>query len=570
MKGLQGDLSTFAAISRCIVSGPFLNACEQGDLAAVKSLRFDLKDPAAKQGLHIALRKGHTAIVRLLLEANVEPSREEVPCAIQAALANSPEMLQMLAEQNIDLGQRGTAGSIERGRGARLSKCSIITNALGAAAWGRCEDVLEFLAQHSKEGGLHFLDEPAELKLSSQSQRGSSRLQDFAYAQGASPLILAVHSASRADQSSSVDQTLADAIQVLLKHGGNPDSRNELGETALHAAARFGFVLAVEALLNGGADPLQRCAQGFTPEAVASRAGRALCVQAIRRTLALENGASAGDEALSTLEQEELLEQARLLRLKEKLKEKKQRQRERQRAEQKVTDGGFLVRADAERDGNTNGHGNEELLLKENAKALQRQRHLQRRIDEEKARNSQREALLRSLQEQHAELEQAAAEQEAIAIKAEEEEKRWRQEAEAAGKRLSRKQASAVEAAEAQKKEVELLREEVAALQKAEERGSEAASYEAERHRRVESEKQCGVLESEIEKAIADLRAELPLCKLPSLFPLPDLSLANVEFYCELHSQHRKHVAEMRDLVATVSTARLRGGLDPHRKARNR
>jgi ankyrin repeat protein len=51
----------------------------------------------------------------------------------------------------------------------------------------------------------------------------------------------------------------------LLRAGGDPDTRDDHGRTALHFAARSGSVAAIEALLAATADPTMRDNDGQTP-----------------------------------------------------------------------------------------------------------------------------------------------------------------------------------------------------------------------------------------------------------------------------------------------------------------
>eukprot|EP00435_Cladocopium_sp_Y103_P034509 s242_g8.t3 len=126
----------------------------------------------------------------------------------EAALANSPETLRTLEECGLPLTQVGHVAVLERGRGARAS---LVTSPMGAAAWGlkmaalkdsadrfsyvksrwmmwMLSNVAGTVAEVIKIGQelVSFPDLDTEVKA-----------EDFAWALGATPLILAVQAAGR-------------------------------------------------------------------------------------------------------------------------------------------------------------------------------------------------------------------------------------------------------------------------------------------------------------------------------------------------------------------------------------
>jgi hypothetical protein len=81
-------------------------------------------------------------------------------------------------------------------------------------------------------------------------------------------------------------------VAALLRHGARADDKRLTGQgndggkaTALHYAAKAGFVKTIEVLLDHGADPAARDDNGFTPLDWLSRAAPSVDRQAVRRLL---------------------------------------------------------------------------------------------------------------------------------------------------------------------------------------------------------------------------------------------------------------------------------------------
>jgi truncated hemoglobin YjbI/ankyrin repeat protein len=78
-----------------------------------------------------------------------------------------------------------------------------------------------------------------------------------------------------------------DYVRALLRHGAHVDDRRAGTEaTALHHAARAGFLRTIEVLLAHGADPAARDAAGETPLNWLARASKSVDRDAVRRLLA--------------------------------------------------------------------------------------------------------------------------------------------------------------------------------------------------------------------------------------------------------------------------------------------
>ena len=81
-------------------------------------------------------------------------------------------------------------------------------------------------------------------------------------------------------------------VAALLRHGARVDDRRETVQTtdggratALHYAAKAGFVKTIEVLLDHGADPDLRDDNGLTPLDWLARASKSIDRSAVRRLL---------------------------------------------------------------------------------------------------------------------------------------------------------------------------------------------------------------------------------------------------------------------------------------------
>jgi Ankyrin repeats (many copies) len=86
------------------------------------------------------------------------------------------------------------------------------------------------------------------------------------------------------------DRTAEDVGAALLRHGARVEDKRLTGQgsdggraTALHYAAKAGFVKTIEVLLDHGADPTARDDNGFTPLDWLERAAPSIDRQAVRR-----------------------------------------------------------------------------------------------------------------------------------------------------------------------------------------------------------------------------------------------------------------------------------------------
>jgi ankyrin repeat protein len=96
-----------------------------------------------------------------------------------------------------------------------------------------------------------------------------------------------VNSASRNGLKAAPIQSAAAAghekiVELLLKHGADPNSREQAGYTPLHAAAQNGDQDMIRTLLYGGADLTARSEDGKTPLDLAQEAGHTEAAQLLQ------------------------------------------------------------------------------------------------------------------------------------------------------------------------------------------------------------------------------------------------------------------------------------------------
>ncbi|CAJ1363886.1 unnamed protein product [Effrenium voratum] len=402
---------------------------------------------------------------------------------------------------------------------------------MGAAAWALKLAALEEL--------VSFPDLDTEVKAEVKPLNSAAKLQDFAWAQGATPLLLAVQAASRC----SADQAAAKAVQLLLSHSANIEAQSA-GEAALHGAARSGLREVVKVLLEGRADPMVRNAQGATPHALAQRAGRE-CAALLAEAEKPQESAAA--EALLN---EEEAEQAKLNRAREKRREKKSRQREKEKRASTPEKEPKVAKAAPEPE--LSGEGLQKRvaeLKKEKARAAQKAKHLQRRVEEEGGKEASASSRLAELRQRSSELRKMLQEKKAITQKAEDSEKAARHQYQGLAKRKAQLQQEVAQQNEQLKAEAQTMQEQLEAMRRKRLDGSRT-SFATARHKRLQAEKR----RTELQLKLVAISRSLQPKGVPPLFTEKGVLDARCALlFRELYKQQQMHLAAVRELVAATS-----------------
>lgn len=556
LSSLNAELHVHSLRERCRTAAPLRAAAEAGDVARVSQVlrQVGTASDGAKVALRVAVAAGQAAVVRHLLTAGValestkDTNAEAAPYVVEAALANSPETLRTLEECGLPLTQVGHVAVLERGRGARAS---LVTSPMGAAAWGLKMAALKELVSFPD------LDTEVKAEVKAIGSGSNARLQDFAWAMGATPLILAVQAAGRGTHNvKDPDEAAANAVQLLLSNNANPEVLSGAGEAALHVASRTGLPKVVKALLDGNANPLLRNAQGDTPHAVAQRAGRPECAELLSKVSTDEHPSGSGPVEL--LDEEEA-EQAKLSRAREKRREKKSRQREKragtppdevakapekvratQPAPEKEISGEALQKRVAE-------------LKREKARAAQKVKHLSRRVEEETAKEQQSSLQLEELRRRSAELKSMCQKKKSEAEKAEAAARGAEEKANALMRQSAELQDEVAQHRQELQQEADTLREKLETLRQ-KRMGVSRSSFASCRQKRIAAEQRRKELQLELMGIASSLQAPEGLKPVPPLFqPSGAPEVKNATLFRELYKQKQMHLAAMRELVAATS-----------------
>lgn len=560
LSSLNAELHVHSLRERARNAIPLRAAAEAGDVARVSQVlrQVGTASDGAKVALRVAVAAGQAAVVRHLLTAGVplenakDSTGESAPYVVEAALANSPETLRTLEECGLPLTQVGHVAVLERGRGARAS---LVTSPMGAAAWGLKTAALEELVSYPE------LDTDVKAEVKAIGSGGSARLQDFSWAMGATPLILAVQAAGRGSyKGSDPEEVAAKAVQLLLTHNANPEVLSAAGESALHAAGRSGLPKVVKALLDGNANPLLRNTQGDTAYAVAQRAGRPECAELLSKASSASpegSGPTPGEPGATVeLLDEEEAEQAKLSRAREKRREKKSRQREKRATtppeEAKIPEKATKVPTTPEISGEALQKKLTE-LRREKTRAAQKVKHLTRRVEEETVKEQQGASQLEELRYRSEELKKMFHKKKVETERAEAAAKTAEEKANA----LMRQSAAIQDEVAQQRHDLQLeaatLREQLETLQKKRNSVSRS-SFASCRHKRIAAEHRRKELSHELMAIASSLQAPEGLKPVPPLFqPTGAPEVRNATLFRELYKQKQMHLAAMRELVAATS-----------------
>lgn len=239
---------------------PLHDAAARGDVSEVERLLAGGADVNASCGpwhetaLDLAIFKGQTATVRVLLEQGAEASPESLH---NAAMRRDPELVRMLLEHGESAAATGPGGT------------PLIWN---AAFSGNAETVKLLLSAGADPNArntdgttpLHRAAASGDAALVQALIAGGAEV-NARDARGRTPLLMASGAWQKKGDTLSINTELGRAVTLaLLERGADPNVRADDGWTPLTRAATRGDAGWVKALLDGGADPDARGPGGWT------------------------------------------------------------------------------------------------------------------------------------------------------------------------------------------------------------------------------------------------------------------------------------------------------------------
>ena len=168
----------------------------------------------------------------------------------------------------------------EREIASYLADKTVAITIFEAAATGKINNILRLLARDPQLVNAYAVDGFQALGLAS--YFGHLDVAEYLIRAGAP-----VNSTSRNGLRAAPIQSAAAAghskvVELLLKHGADPNVREQDGYTPLHAAAQNGDVEIIRTLIYGGADLLARSEDGRTPLDLALQAGHMEAVKLLQ------------------------------------------------------------------------------------------------------------------------------------------------------------------------------------------------------------------------------------------------------------------------------------------------
>ncbi|VDI59306.1 Hypothetical predicted protein [Mytilus galloprovincialis] len=299
---------------------PLIESAASGYIDIVHFLIVNVKcnvnktDDKSRSPLYKASERGHSAVVRLLLENNADPfqcdDHEVCPFYI-ACQGGHIDTVKLLLQNNADVSQCNVNGesplyaACQGGHkdtvelllqnNAEVSQCDVYGESpLYAACQGGHKDIVELLLKNNAE--VSQCDVNGESPLYAACQGGHKDTVELLLhnnaevsqcdVNGESPLFVACNGGH------------TDTVDMLLQNNANVSQCNSGGEFPLFVASKEGHTDIVELLLQKNADVSQCNSEGVSALFVASKGGHKDTVE-----LLLQNNAKKTEENLQILEE---------------------------------------------------------------------------------------------------------------------------------------------------------------------------------------------------------------------------------------------------------------------------
>jgi hypothetical protein len=245
-------------------------ACMKNDLEMVQILLargapVDHLDNMGRTTLHLAAQNGNPAMVRLLINHKAD---------VNVRSRIRPETPLTLAAQggHTDVVERLLAAGADPDAVDHFGRTALIY----AENAGRKDIVAMLRAHGASEAGLD------DDRLVEATERGDWVAAREALHHGANPNARYENRlGGRPAIVNAVDASGTDGVRLLLAAGADAKAVDDLGSSALHAAARVGNAEAIRLLIHAGADPNLRDRNQWTPLLQAAHSGRPEAIEAL-------------------------------------------------------------------------------------------------------------------------------------------------------------------------------------------------------------------------------------------------------------------------------------------------
>lgn len=257
--------------------------------------------PPSEQAIHLAVRRGHLAMVRLLLDRGARPDARDSEGATPLFETSDTAIARLLIARGANVAARNSDGiqPIHRAATRSLELVKLLIRH-GADPLARDQRGSQPLHEAARDGNWEITSDlvgrgsPVDARIADPDDyyRNGWQALHFAAAREESPDALAI-ATLLLRKGASVNATTRDGEtplhlargegvpRLLLDHGAKVGATARRGETPLHSAARDGTTARIHQLIDHGADPNAPCHDRSTPLDVAVFFGKKEAVEVL-------------------------------------------------------------------------------------------------------------------------------------------------------------------------------------------------------------------------------------------------------------------------------------------------
>jgi ankyrin repeat protein len=258
--------------------------------------------PPSEQAIHLAARRGHLAMVELLLNRGASPDARDSWNATPLFETSAPAVARLLIARGADVSTRNDEGTRPLHRAATRDRLELVKLFVrhGADPLARDQRGGRPLHDAARDGTVEIASylinrgSPVDAAIADPEDyfRNGWQALHFAAAREESPDSLAI-ATLLLRKGASVNATTRDGEtplhlargegvpRLLLDHGAKVGATARRGETPLHSAARDGATARIHQLIDHGADPNAPCHDRSTPLDVAVFFGKKEAVEVL-------------------------------------------------------------------------------------------------------------------------------------------------------------------------------------------------------------------------------------------------------------------------------------------------